>query len=177
MNDLPTSYGTISEDATLSIQRVLPGPIERVWAYLTESELRRLWLAGGPMALTPGGEMNLTWRNDELTQPSGKRPEGFGAEHSMSGHVTSVDPPRKLTITWSDTGEVTFDLTQQGDKVLLKLTHRRIVDRRMRVMVGAGWHMHLDILVARLEGVQCEPFWDGWSRLRDEYDQRLPNKG
>ena len=40
--------------------------------------------------------------------------------------------------------------------------------------VGAGWHMHLDILVARMKGKEPEPFWDGWTRLHKEYDLRLP---
>ena len=40
--------------------------------------------------------------------------------------------------------------------------------------VGAGWHMHLDVLVARANGQEPEPFWDGWSRLRKEYDRRIP---
>ena len=167
-------YGVVTEDATLNLQRILPGPIERVWAYLTESDLRRQWLASGPMELKSGGAMALTWRNDELTQPSGKRPEGFGEEHSMSCQITEIDPPRRLSFTWGGTGEVTFELQAQGDKVLLKLTHRRIVDRTMRLMVGAGWHAHLDILVARVDGAQPAPFWDSWSRLREEYDRRLP---
>jgi hypothetical protein len=44
----------------------------------------------------------------------------------------------------------------------------------MTLMVGAGWHMHLDILAARLRGTKTEPFWDGWLRLKDEYGRRLP---
>ena len=31
----------------------------------------------------------------------------------------------------------------------------------------------LDILVARATGQEPTPFWDGWSRLRTEYDRRL----
>lgn len=45
------SYGTLIEPATLKIQRVLPGPIERIWAYLTENDLRRQWLAAGEMEM------------------------------------------------------------------------------------------------------------------------------
>jgi hypothetical protein len=33
--------------------------------------------------------------------------------------------------------------------------------------------MHLDILVTRARGLEPEPFWDGWTRLKQEYDQRL----
>lgn len=34
-------YATLPAPATVRIERVLPGPVERVWAYLTESEKRR----------------------------------------------------------------------------------------------------------------------------------------
>jgi hypothetical protein len=34
--------------------------------------------------------------------------------------------------------------------------------------------MHLDLLVARVTGATLEPFWDGWSRLQQEYDRRMP---
>jgi hypothetical protein len=44
----------------------------------------------------------------------------------------------------------------------------------MTLMVGAGWHMHLDILVARATSTEPEPFWDGWNRLKKEYDRRVP---
>lgn len=37
-------HGLLAEPATLTIVRVLPGPIERVWSYLTDGELRRQWL-------------------------------------------------------------------------------------------------------------------------------------
>jgi len=58
MTDLATldAYGVLTEPATLKIQRLLPGaPIERVWAYLTEGELRRKWLAAGEMEMKVGG--------------------------------------------------------------------------------------------------------------------------
>ena len=50
----PDAYGVLTEPATLTIQRMLPGPIERVWAYLTESDLRRKWLAAGEMEMKVG---------------------------------------------------------------------------------------------------------------------------
>ena len=41
--------------------------------------------------------------------------------------------------------------------------------------VSSGWHMHLDVLAARLAATEIGPFWDGWSRLKQDYDQRLPS--
>lgn len=62
MND----YGMIIEPGTLRIQRLLPGPIERVWAYLTESDKRATWLAAGAMKLENGAPLELEFRNSDL---------------------------------------------------------------------------------------------------------------
>ena len=40
------------------LERLLPGPIERVWAYVTESDKRATWLAGGEMELRVGGKVH-----------------------------------------------------------------------------------------------------------------------
>jgi uncharacterized protein YndB with AHSA1/START domain len=171
----PDAYGVLTEPATLKIQRLLPGPIERVWAHLTESDLRRQWLAAGEMEMKVGAPFELVWRNDELTNPPGQRPDGFSGEHRMPSRITELDPPRKLAFTWGTSGGgVSFELAPTGNEVLLTVIHRRLPDRATLLKVGAGWHMHLDILVARSKGKEPEPFWDGWSRLHKEYDQRLP---
>jgi len=167
-------HGVLTEPATLTIQRLLPGPIERVWAYLTESDLRRQWLAAGEMEMRIGAPVELVWRNDELTDPPGTRPPGFSAEHRMQSQVAELDPPRKLAISWGSTGGVSFNLAPQGDEVLLTVTHRRVSERGMLLNISAGWHMHLDLLGVRMAGQQPPSFWDGWSRLKQEYDQRLP---
>ncbi|MBG0794371.1 SRPBCC family protein [Methylocystis sp. H62] len=176
MTDLatPNAYGALTEPATLTIERLLPGPIERVWAYLTESELRRKWLAAGPMEMKVGAPFEFLWRNDELSDPPGQRPPDFGDEHRMQSRITEVDPPRKLAFTWQGSGDVSFELEPRGDHVLLTVIHRRLPDRATLLKVGAGWHMHLDILVARATGKQPAPFWEGWSQLQKEYDKRMP---
>jgi uncharacterized protein YndB with AHSA1/START domain len=170
----PEAYGVLTEPTTLKIQRLLPGPIERVWAYLTESKLRRQWLAAGEMEMKVGAPVELVWRNDELNDPPSQRPAGFPEEQRMQSRITELDPPRKLSIAWSGSGDVTFKLDPQGNEVLLTVIHRRLPDRATMLKFGAGWHMHLDILVARATGKEPAPFWDGWSRLKKEYDRRLP---
>jgi uncharacterized protein YndB with AHSA1/START domain len=170
----PNAHGVLIEPATLKIERLLPGPIERVWAYLTESDLRRKWLAAGEMELKVGAPFELVWRNNELTDPPGECPPGFGEEHKMPSRIVEVDPPRKIVFTWRGSGDVSIELTEQGNKVLLTLIHRRLPDRNTMLMVGAGWHMHLDVLVARASGKEPEPFWDGWRRLKNEYERLIP---
>jgi uncharacterized protein YndB with AHSA1/START domain len=167
-------YGVLIEPATLKIERLLPGPIERIWAYLTESDLRRKWLAAGKMEMKADTPFELVWRNNELTNPPGQRPAGFGEEHRMQSRITEFDPPRKLAITWGESGAVSFELEPRGQEVLLTVIHRRAPDRATLLKVSAGWHTHLDILAARLANKEPEPFWDGWSRLEAEYDRRIP---
>jgi uncharacterized protein YndB with AHSA1/START domain len=170
----PDDYGVLIEPATARIQRLLPGPIERVWSYLTDSDLRRRWLAAGDMKLEVGAPFELVWRNDELTDPPGERPPGFGAEHRMRSRITELDPPRRLAYAWEGAGDVSFDLETKGDMVLLTVIHRRLPDRRNLVGVSAGWHAHLDVLADLLSGRRSEPFWPGMMRLRAEYESRLP---
>ena len=121
MNELAPidAYGMLTEPATLTIRRLLPGPVERVWAYLTESDLRRRWLAAGTMELRAGAPCELVWRNDELSDPPARRPAGFSEENRMQSRIIEVEPPRKLTIAWDGSGDVTFELQPQGSQVLL----------------------------------------------------------
>ena len=176
MTDLAAldAHGVLTEPATLTIRRILPGPVERIWAYLTQGDLRRQWLAAGEMEMTLGAPLELVWRNDELSDPPGQRPPGFPEEHRLQSRITELDPPRKLAITWGNTGGVSFELEPRGDRVLLTVVHRRLPDRSTMLNVSAGWHMHLDTLVALAEGRAPEPFWEGWSRLKEDYDGRLP---
>ncbi|MEO7654532.1 MAG: SRPBCC family protein [Sphingomicrobium sp.] len=167
-------YGVLTADTTLTIKRILPGSIDRVWAYLTESDLRRQWLAAGTMEMKHGARFELVWRNSELTGNPGIRPEGFGEEHRLESEITELDPPRKLGFSWANTGGVTFELEPVGDEVMLTVTHRRIGERSSRLNISAGWHAHLDVLAASLAGAEIEkPFWDHWSGLKAEYDQRI----
>ena len=168
------AYGVLTEPTTLRIQRLLPGPIERCWAYLTDSELRRQWLASGEMKMEADSSFELVWRNSDLSDPPGVRPDGFGEEHRMQGRIVDLDPPRKLAITWGQTGGVSFELEPQGAEVLLTVTHHRLPDRSTLLNVSAGWHAHLDVLARVTRGRRATSFWDSWSRLKADYDQRIP---
>jgi len=115
----PDAYGELIEPTTLKIQRLLPGPIERIWAYLTDSDLRSKWLAAGAMEMKVGAPFEFVWRNDELNDPPSKRPAGFPEEHRMQSRITELDPLRKLSIAWNNSGDVTFELEPKGSGVLL----------------------------------------------------------
>jgi uncharacterized protein YndB with AHSA1/START domain len=175
MSDTATlaRYGLSPEPNALVIERLLPGPLERVWAYLTESDRRRRWLAAGEMELRLGGRVDLVWRNDTLTGHAEMRPEGQPGECRMAGSITRLEPPCLLAFTWGEEGEVTFALAAEDDSVRLTVTHRRLRTRGEMLDVSGGWHAHLDILEAVLRGQSPPPFWSSWLRLREEYDRRL----
>lgn len=172
-------FATTPEPATLRFARTLPGPIERVWAYLTESEKRGKWLASGDMDLRVGGEVHLQWNNSELSAVAEETPARYaGDKHpSMRGHITRLEPMRLLAYTWSEDSEeeseVRFELTPKGDEVELVLTHQRLVDRTNRVEAAGGWHTHLAILENVLSGAPVIPFWATFEKLQQEYDRRI----
>lgn len=173
-------FGVVTQARTVRLERVLPGPIERVWAYLTESEKRGKWLASGPMELKVGGGVELTFRNADLTghpetPPERYRDRGCGV---VRGRITRCEPPRLLAYTWDGgsgtPSEVTFELTPQGADVRLVLTHRRLPDRTTMVSVASGWHAHVGVLLDRLHGRDPQPFWSTFVQLEAEYETRLP---
>jgi hypothetical protein len=55
-------HGVGTEPGMIRSERLLPGPVERVRAYLTEADKRRQRFAGGAMELREGGQADLLFR-------------------------------------------------------------------------------------------------------------------
>lgn len=163
--------GALAPDNSLRLQRRLPGPIERVWAYLTDSDLRRQWLASGEMPLQAGASFELVWRNDELSGSPAERPEGFAAESRATCQFIDVEPPRRMRYIWPGVGEVTMELENADGDVLLTVTHRQLVGERLILNVCAGWHAHLALLIARMEGTPAPSLWTTWKLVRSQYEE------
>src|SRR3954468_7972534 len=134
----PDAFGELIEPTPLRIQRLLPGRIERIWAYLTDSNLRSKWLAAGAMEMKVGAPVELVWRNDELNDPPSKRPTDFPEDHRMQSRITELDPLRKLSIAWNNSGDVTFELEPKGSGVLLTVTHWRLAGRSSMIQGRGG---------------------------------------
>jgi uncharacterized protein YndB with AHSA1/START domain len=164
---------------TVRVERTLPGPIERVWAFLTEPEKRGRWLAAGDMSLTAGGEVELVFNNSALTDDDDAPPAKYAAhanESRLRGRVLECDPPRLLSYTWgeaSDASEVRFELDQHDQGVRLVVVHTRLRNRDQMLSVAGGWHTHLDILADRLHDRPPPGFWRTHTRLEAEYERRL----
>ncbi len=170
-------YGTLIAPNTIRFERLLPGPIERVWAYLTESDKRAKWLASGDMQLYPGGSMELHWLHSDLDAAPSETPERYRNGHAMKAKITRCEPPNMLAFSWGARedalSEVVFELSEQGDRVLLVLTHHRLPDQNELLGVSGGWHTHLDILVDHLNGHTAPGFWTKHAELAAQYKKRM----
>lgn len=164
---------TLVEPGTVRLERLLPGPVERVWAYLTESKKRATWFAGGEFDLRVGGRIELRFDHANLSSdkipPEKHRNMGTPV---FGGVVTRLEPMKVLAYTWKwDSGdtEVTFELAPRGKDTLLVIVHRRIGERGKVISVMSGWDTHTGILADVLNGVEPRPFWTTHSRLEKEY--------
>ena len=170
---------TLLEPGTLKLERLLPGPVERVWAFITESDKRARWLAAGEFDLRVGGKIRLEWDNSSLPNERPLSPEiDSRGKGTADGVITRLEPMRLLAHTWVSSKwkidtEVTYELTPRGKDVLLTIVHRRLQPRELVIGVMGGWDAHTGILEDILKGVAPRPFWATHSRLEKEYAAAL----
>lgn len=176
MND----YGELIDSNTVRFERLLPGPVERVWRYLTESDKRAQWLCAGDIQLCDSGHVDMHFHNLSLsTEDDIPRPDKY-RDHpekvSFAGVVTRCEPPYLIAHTWEfgeESSEVCYELFEQGDKILLVLTHRRLETSETVLDVSSGWHTHLNILVDVLGNQPLRPFYRMQTQYESEYRDRL----
>jgi uncharacterized protein YndB with AHSA1/START domain len=127
----------------VSFERLLPGPIESVWDFLTDPRLLPAWFGDGTIEPSVGGKVSL-----------------------MGGHIRGVvtqwEPPRRLAYTWNvfsspdskspyPESYLNFVLEPQGGDVLMKLTHLPVLER-FEKQNAMGWHTFLDLLEGAIRG-------------------------
>ena len=163
---------TLVEPGTVKLERLLPGPLERVWAHITESDKRARWLAAGEFDLRVGGKVRLEFDNGRLPNekplPAKYKEAGKG---QFEGVITRLEPNRLLAHTWKwDSGdtEVSYELAPRGKHVLLTIVHRRLTKAVVGKVLG-GWDVHSGILEDILNGVAPRPFWATHDKLEPEY--------
>jgi uncharacterized protein YndB with AHSA1/START domain len=153
----------LQDDRTLQIERVLPGPLERLWGYLTKAEHLRTWLADGDVPQQVGGQVALSQQVDGVPMRTG----GI-----ICGTVTRVEAPTLLEYTWTHQTDATtpdqnpslvrFELEARGEEVLLRITHGRL-RLEDQALVATGWHTHTGILEDLLRGQIPTPFLETFS--------------
>ncbi|SMD01814.1 SRPBCC family protein [Pedobacter africanus] len=171
------NYGKLIAPGVIRFERNLPGPIEKVWAYLTQSEKRGKWLAKGEMELFEGGKVELCFVHSELSPLPDVVPEKYKDMdpcHQQTDTMLKVDVPHLLAFTWGSSSAVTFELSEaENGRVNLVITHRNLSNATELISTASGWHNHLEILLASLEGTTPQPFWKRHTELEDAYSKIL----
>src|SRR5262245_61628380 len=89
------AYGVVVEPGTVRFERLVPGPVERVWSYLIDDDKRSQWFAFGSMEPRVGGRLELRFDHMKLTQRQVPPPERFkdiGVPVGME-RITRIEPP------------------------------------------------------------------------------------
>lgn len=161
---------------TIRLERTLDAPVDTVWRYLTEAELRRQWFMGGTDA-TAGGEFELLNDHDNLSDDDVPYPESYAPYKGKTWNekVIRFDPPRLLETTFQggQNGTVTFELFPEGDRSRLVVTHRGIVSATGAQDFGSGWNSHMTVLQERLSGRGVKDFWALHAKSREAVAQAL----
>lgn len=170
------SLGQFPAPGAVRFERRLPGPIERVWSYFADSDLRGQWLAPGPLEARVGGTLELGFKHSELSPEPYETPAGRGGDGErriLKCEVLEIDPPRRLSFRWGeDTSVVVVELTPVGDEVALVITQSGLSAEHLTEVAG-GWHTHLAILEDRVHGRSPAPFWKIWATLDGVYAGRI----
>jgi uncharacterized protein YndB with AHSA1/START domain len=172
------SYATRIEPNAIRLERLLPGPIERVWAFLTESEKRAKWLASGDMDLRSGGKVELNFSH-EMISPEATPAKYKDMPMGFTGRIIRCEPPKLLQFAWMEShgsdSEVTWELAERGAQVLFTITHRKLEDRAALLSVSGGWDVHVGILEDVLTQRPPRGFWSSHERREQEYAARFPD--
>ena len=161
---------------TIRLERTLDAPVEKVWRYLTEAELRSQWFMGGTDA-TAGGEFELLNDHDKLSDDDVPYPENYAEFKGRvwTEKVIRFEPPRLLETTFQGgkNGTVTYELFAEGGRTRLVLTHGGMVSASGAQDFGSGWNSHLTVLEERLAGRGVRNFWELHMRSREVVRQAL----
>jgi len=167
--------GSILDLHTVEFKRLIPGPIALAWDYLTKPELLKTWFAEVTLEPRVGGAVDVRFAKDTCGA-------GTGGVH---GTIREFRPPHVIAFTWiqrrlqpdgssadRDEGEVRFELSERGDKVLLTLLHSRQPTDEVAGHSG-GWHAYLDNLESHISGRGRIDFMEVVRRVRPKYEERI----
>ena len=177
-----SEFGQRIDAHTVRFERLLPGPVEKIWTYLTDGKMRGEWFAAGDIPNKVGERFELRFKHADLSPNKAPPPDRFKAmdQNGFVSHerLLALEPMHRLVHTFGEDNppgtEVEFKLEPVGDKVRLTLTHSKIPDRAYAVNVSGGWHSHLAILEDKAADKTPDAFWDVWRRTEHTYEQRYP---
>jgi uncharacterized protein YndB with AHSA1/START domain len=167
---MPDGHAVLLEQdgrSVLRFQRALDHPRERVWRALTERDELAAWHPT-PFRFEPRAGAAIEF----------EAPPGMDAW--PRGRVLACEEPSLLAYTWGPPpeDELRWTIEERGGGCLLTLEHH-FADRFKAARDGAGWHLCLRALDARLDGAavpeqgSAQRLPAGWSELNEDYQRRF----
>jgi uncharacterized protein YndB with AHSA1/START domain len=170
-----TRNGTILDVHTVEFKRLLPGPIEVAWDFLTKPELLKTWFAEVGLEPRVGGTVTVGFGKAGCSG-GGASVEGtvleFRRPHVFAFSWIKLRPQPDGSIMHSHEGEVRFELAEKGDRVLLTLLHSGLPTQELAGH-SAGWHAYMDNLDSHIAGRGALDVMAIFHDLRPRYDERV----
>lgn len=149
--------------AELKFERLFDAPVDLVWRYIVDPELRARWFMGGAIDPRPGGAIEMVMDHRNLSDGPSETPEKYRPfiGTRWTERIIAIDPPRSIAFTWDEgkSGEVTIMLHAEGQRTRLVLHHTGLNGRDDAVNFGGGWLSHLAVLERRVAQAPVDDFW------------------
>jgi len=161
--------GTLSENANgelvVRFERIVPRPVAKVWAALTDPKILSNWLGKVEIEPRVGGKFVLAFH---------------GSSTVMTGAITAIEPPRVLEHTWLENtvsvpqSLVRWELSAAGGDCRLVLTHRFPKGCAAKDILSflGGWEALLDVLAEASDGTAMP--YKPWEPLDALYRAKYP---
>ena len=114
-----------TETLTVTVERDIPHPPEKIWRALTQPHLIEEWLMKNDFSASVGHKFKLS-----------------GDWGAASCEVLEIDPPRTLSYTWNAMGlesVVTFTLTKSAGGTHLRMDQAGFRPDQQQAYQGAQW--------------------------------------
>lgn len=147
---------TVTTPQALQIQRHIRAPREKVFAAFKSLDAMKTWFGcapnsvkGGELDFRPGGNYRIV-----MDPPPGTEP-GTPSQFVVKGTYREIDPPRKLSYTWTWEDDpdwvgveslVVIELQEAAGGTDLRLTHSGIPNEISRGKHAQGWEFSLQRL-------------------------------
>src|ERR1700759_4927443 len=82
---MDTAFGKMVDAHTVVFERLLPGPVERVFEYLWDGKKRGEWFASGAMPTMPGERFHMRFKHSDYSPHKSPPPERM-KEVDEKGH-------------------------------------------------------------------------------------------